>query len=138
MVVIGYSPLGRGLLTGNVTSTKDIPAGDFRLLLKRFHGDALQQNLVLVRFLQNEIVNKRDANHPITLAQLALAWIKHWNGSKQFPGAKFIPIPSWSTISRVNENFNEKDTTISNVEFEKINDFLKDFSTQGDRYEFQQ
>lgn len=135
LIIICYSPLGRGLLTGAVTSNKDIPEGDFRKTLKRFHGDAMKQNLVLVDFLRQEIVNKRPVGKELTLAQLALAWVKHWNGSQQFPGARFIPIPSGSTVSRVIENFDDKKTAITDAEFEKINDFLKDFQTQGDRYE---
>ena len=72
LVVICYFPLGRGLLTGQFTSEQDIPASDFKLSLKRFHGNALQQNLCLIQFLKTNILNKRDANHSITLAQLSL------------------------------------------------------------------
>lgn len=134
LTIICYSPLGRGLLTGRIQNASDIPAGDFRLLLKRFQGDAMQQNLLLTKFLHEEIVAKRDASHPLTLAQLALGWIKHWNGQKEF-NAKFIPIPSGSSITKVSENFDESRTKITDAEFEKINEFLKGFSTQGDRYE---
>ncbi|CCH60338.1 hypothetical protein TBLA_0C05400 [Henningerozyma blattae CBS 6284] len=135
LVIICYSPLGRGLLTGQIKSVDDIPDGDFRKLLKRFHGDAMQQNLLLVKFLKDEIVAKRDPEHPIELTQIALAWIKHWNKSDQFNGAKFIPNPSGSSVDKVTENFNEKRTQLSEAEFEKINDFLSKFKTEGDRYE---
>lgn len=135
LVTICYSPLGRGLLTGNIKSLKDIPAGDFRLALKRFQGDSLKQNFELIDFLQNEVVDKRDASNKLTLAQLALGWIKRWSFSADYPKGKFIPIPSGSTVNRVTENFDESKTKITDAEFTKINEFLKTFVTAGGRYE---
>ena len=133
--IICYSPLGRGLLTGKINSVDDIPEGDYRKFLKRFHGDSLKQNFLLVNFLQSEIADKRDASKPISKVQIALGWIKHWNGSKEYSGAKFIPIPSGSTAEKVSENFDEEGSKLSEEEFAKINDFLKEFKTAGDRYE---
>ena len=133
--IICYSPLGRGLLTGKISSVDDIPEGDYRKFLKRFHGDSLKQNFLLVNFLQSEIADKRDASKPISKVQIALGWIKHWNGSKEYSGAKFIPIPSGSTAEKVSENFDEEGSKLSEEEFAKINDFLKEFKTAGDRYE---
>ena len=138
LVTICYSPLGRGLLTGKVRALSDIPKGDFRSALERFHGDSLVQNLKLVNFLEDEIVNKRPASNPSSLAQIALGWVKHWSFSAEYPKGKFIPIPSGSTIARVNENFNEERAKITDAEFEKINNFLKTFTTAGDRYEMHQ
>lgn len=135
LVTICYSPLGRGLLTGTIKSLNDIPEGDFRKALKRFHGDSLQQNLKLVHFLGTEIIDKRKSGNEISLPQLALAWVKHWSFSKDYPKGKFIPIPSGSNIDRVSENFDETKTKITDAEFEKINEFLKTFITAGDRYE---
>ncbi|KAG0671561.1 hypothetical protein C6P45_000393 [Maudiozyma exigua] len=137
LVTICYSPLGRGLLTGKIKSLQDLPEGDFRKALKRFHGDSLKQNLKLVDFLQTEIVDKRQSGNEISLPQVALAWVKRWSFSKDYPKGKFIPIPSGSNIGRVNENFDETKTKITDAEFEKINDFLKSFQTAGDRYEVQ-
>ncbi|CCE62945.1 hypothetical protein TPHA_0D03090 [Tetrapisispora phaffii CBS 4417] len=133
LIIIAYSPLGRGLLTGQITSVKDIPKGDFRLMLKRFHGDAMAQNLVLVQFLRDEIIAKRDPADRITLPQLALGWIKH--NSNRFGYGKIIPIPSGSSVSKVTENFDENKAKITDAEFDKINEFLKGFTTVGDRYE---
>ena len=135
LVTICYSPLGRGLLTGQIKSLNDIPEGDFRKTLKRFHGDSLKKNLKLVNFLDTEIVDKRQSGNEISLPQVALAWVKHWSFSKDYPKGKFIPIPSGSTIDRVNENFDETKAKITDAEFEKINEFLKSFETSGDRYE---
>ena len=135
LVTICYSPLGRGLLTGQVRTLADIPEGDFRNSLERFHGDSLVQNLKLVTFLDEEIAAKRSEAGKASLAQIALGWIKHWSYSAEYPKGKFIPIPSGSTVARVNENFDESKTKITDDEFEKINNFLKTFTTAGDRYE---
>lgn len=133
--IICYSPLGRGLLTGQLKSNADIPEGDFRKSLKRFSDESLKKNLTLVRFLQEEIVDKRPQNNSITLAQLALGWVKHWNKVPEYSGAKFIPIPSGSSISKVNENFDEQKTKLTDQEFNAINKYLTTFHTVGDRYE---
>ena len=46
--LVPYSPLGRGFLTGTITSPDDLEAGDFRRHNPRFTGDALAANLDLV------------------------------------------------------------------------------------------
>lgn len=135
LVTIIYSPLGRGLLTGTITSSKDIPAGDFRGQLERFKDESIRQNLKLVAFLQEEIVQKRPKSEEITLPQLALGWVKHWNKTERFSKTHLLPIPSGSSVKRVEENMNEVKAQITDEEFEKINDYLKNFKTVGDAYE---
>lgn len=134
LIIICYSPLGRGLLTGTITPSSTFKQGDFRAILKRFQGDALAQNQLCIDFL-NGVVQERSENERCSLVQLALGWIKHWNGQPEFRGAKFIPIPSGSTVDKVNENFNEEKGKITDVEFTKINEFIKTFEVAGDRYE---
>ena len=46
--IVAYSPLGRGFLTGQITSPGDFPDGDFRKYLPRFTGDNFGRNLALV------------------------------------------------------------------------------------------
>lgn len=133
--IICYSPLGRGLLTGQITSNANIPDGDIRKTMKRFHGNALEQNLLLVQFLQDEIIDKRPEEEKITLPQLALGWIKHWNNEPKYSGTRFIPIPSGSDLKKVKENFDESKCKVTDEEFIKIYGFLKEFETAGDRYE---
>lgn len=134
LIIICYSPLGRGLLTGTITPSSTFKPGDFRAVLKRFHGASLAKNLVCVDFL-NSIIKDRPEDKRCSLVQLALGWIKHWNGREEFKGTKFIPIPSGSTVDKVNENFDEDKENITDEEFEKINKFLETFKVYGDRYE---
>lgn len=135
LVTVAYSPLGRGLLTGALTSRSDIPKGDFRLMLQRFSNDSLSQNLLLAQFLKEEIADKRPKDDVISLPQVALGWIKHWNKEKQFANTYFLPIPSGSSVEKVEENFDEAKAQITDAEFTKINDFLKDFEIAGGRFE---
>ena len=46
--VVPFSPLGRGFLTGDITSPDDFAADDFRRGLPRFQGENFQRNLDLV------------------------------------------------------------------------------------------
>ncbi|CEP60182.1 aldo/keto reductase family protein LALA0_S01e04874g [Lachancea lanzarotensis] len=127
--ILCYSPLCRGLLTGSIKSADDVPEGNYRRSLKRFSGEALEHNLQLNKFLQEEIVDKREDG--ITLPQVAMAWIVS-NNSK-YPGTKFIPLSGGSSGRRVLENYTFK--KLSDSELQKINAFLKDFTVVGDRYE---
>lgn len=66
---VGYSPLGRGLLTGGIQTFEDLAPGDRRRIHPRFHGSNLARNLALVA--QMEVIARRLG---LSTAQLALAW----------------------------------------------------------------
>ncbi|SCU79645.1 LAFA_0B04588g1_1 [Lachancea sp. 'fantastica'] len=127
--ILCYSPLGRGLLTGSIKSAKDLQDGDYRKMFKRFSSEALEHNLQLPKFLQDEIIAKRKDS--ITLPQVALAWIVSLNS--KYPGTKFIPLPGGSSARRVQENFTLQH--LSESELQRINSFVEGFKTAGDRYE---
>jgi aryl-alcohol dehydrogenase-like predicted oxidoreductase len=67
---VAYSPLGRGFLTGNVTTLDTLRDGDARRRMPRFQGDNLQRNLTLV-----EELKAHAASQNCTPAQLCLAWL---------------------------------------------------------------
>ena len=89
---VAYSPLGRGFLTGGVTSADDLAANDARRNMPRFQGDNLRQNLALVEELKAHAAAER-----CTPAQLALAWVL---SRKPF----IVPIPGTSHAERLSEN----------------------------------
>jgi aryl-alcohol dehydrogenase-like predicted oxidoreductase len=68
--LVAYSPLGRGFLTGAITSPDQFAADDFRRTNPRFAGGNFDRNLALVA----EIRRLADAKGA-TPAQLALAWV---------------------------------------------------------------
>ncbi len=89
---VAYSPLGRGMLTGNVTGLDALRAGDARRNMPRFQGDNLAHNLALV-----EELKAHAAAENCTPAQLALAWV--------LSRAPFVvPIPGTSHVHRLEEN----------------------------------
>ena len=89
---VAYTPLGRGMLTGNVADIEALRAGDARRNMPRFHGDNQLHNLAMV-----EELKKHAAAENCTPAQLALAWV--------LSRADYIvPIPGTSHRQRLAEN----------------------------------
>ncbi|HEX3953446.1 MAG TPA: aldo/keto reductase [Stellaceae bacterium] len=89
---VAYSPLGRGFLTGAVTTLDSLREGDARRNMPRFQGDNLQSNLALV-----EEVKAHAAAERCTPAQLAIAWLL----SRR---PYVVPIPGTSHAHRLEEN----------------------------------
>jgi aryl-alcohol dehydrogenase-like predicted oxidoreductase len=84
--IVAYSPLGRGFLTGTV-STKDLSAGDFRQVLPRFQGEALRANQRML-----ETVTAVAARHGATAGQVALAWVlARGEDVATIPGTRRVP-----------------------------------------------
>jgi aryl-alcohol dehydrogenase-like predicted oxidoreductase len=90
--LVPYSPLGRGLLTGTVSSLDELQGDDFRRTQPRFQGDHLERNLELVAVVR-EIAATRDA----TPGQVALAWL-------QAQGDDVVPIPGTKRRGYLEEN----------------------------------
>ncbi|TGE25226.1 aldo/keto reductase [Hymenobacter aquaticus] len=79
---VGYSPLGRGFLSGDIKSPDDFEANDSRRLFPRYQGENFYRNLALVEKLQALAQAKG-----VTAAQLALAWVLA-QGVVAIPGTK--------------------------------------------------
>ena len=67
---VAYSPLGRGFLSGDITSPDDFAADDFRRFFPRYQGENFYKNLELVQQLQTLAEAKG-----VTSSQLGLAWV---------------------------------------------------------------
>ncbi|OJW23310.1 MAG: aldo/keto reductase [Sphingopyxis sp. 65-8] len=78
---VAYSPLGRGLLSGEVTAQTLAP-GDFRAANPRFAGEAMAQNLAALDPLR--AIAERLGADP---SQVALAWVLA-QGVFAIPGTK--------------------------------------------------
>jgi aryl-alcohol dehydrogenase-like predicted oxidoreductase len=90
--IVPYSPLGRGFLTGTITSVDQLDESDFRRRNPRFAADELAANQALV-----ELVRSVADQYGATPAQVALAWILA-------QGDDLIPIPGTKRTQRVEEN----------------------------------
>ncbi|KQO84032.1 aldo/keto reductase [Frigoribacterium sp. Leaf263] len=89
---VPYSPLGHGLLTGQIRSVADFPDDDWRKTNPRFTGDNFTKNLAIV-----DEVKAIGAEVGATPAQTALAWILT-------RGNDIAPIPGTRRVGRVEEN----------------------------------
>ncbi|HEY6737365.1 MAG TPA: aldo/keto reductase [Actinopolymorphaceae bacterium] len=92
-----FSPLGRGFLTGRITSAADIADGDFRKNLPRFQADALEANLAIV-----DKVKSIAAQVGASPAQVALAWVLA-------QGPHVVPIPGTKRLKYLEENLGAAD-----------------------------
>ncbi|PJJ59901.1 aldo/keto reductase [Hymenobacter chitinivorans] len=79
---VGYSPLGRGFLSGDIKTPDDFEASDSRRFFPRYQGENFYKNLALVEKLQSLAQAKG-----VTAAQLALAWVLA-QGVVAIPGTK--------------------------------------------------
>ncbi|KAH7378013.1 NADP-dependent oxidoreductase domain-containing protein [Cadophora sp. MPI-SDFR-AT-0126] len=124
IVVTAHTPLGSGMLTGNIKSPSDIPEDSFKRNFPRFQADALEKNFLLVKELQ-----KLAAKKGVTAAQLALAWVK----SKGREGKPFIVLAVGArSVERVKENF--ADVELTPEELEEIEVVLEKNPVEGGRY----
>jgi aryl-alcohol dehydrogenase-like predicted oxidoreductase len=105
---VAYSPLGRGLLTGQFRRREDLPEDDWRRSVPRWQEDNFDQNVRLVAHLE-EIA----ARHHISTAQLALAWLLH-------QGTDIVPIPGTRKRENLEANAAAADVTLSDDELREI------------------
>ncbi len=119
---VPYSPLGRGLLTGQVTSFDKLEPNDNRRNHPRFQGENLERNLELVRRLQAMAQEKG-----CTPAQLALAWILA-------QGDDLVPIPGTKRRSYLEQNLAAADVELSPADLAKLDRDLPVGSGAGTRY----
>src|SRR3984957_2228386 len=89
---VPYSPLGRGFLTGRVTTLDALRKGDARRRMPRFQGDNLARNLTLV-----EELKAHAAAENCTPAQLCLAWLLS-------RGEFIVPIAGTSPLRSLEQN----------------------------------
>lgn len=124
--VVAYSPLGRGVLTGAVTSLNDIPEGDFRRHMSRFQEENFQHNLKLI----NE-VNSLASRKNVAPSQIALAWIRTLSDKPGMP--TIIPIPGGTTVDKLVQNMSGVDK-LTDEEMAEIGAILKQHTVAGPRY----
>ena len=123
---VPYSPLGRGFLTGQITSTAGFDEDDSRRTNPRFAEENLQQNLRIVDEVK-AVADEAGA----TPAQVALAWVLA-------QGDDLAPIPGTKRVSRLEENVASAALTLTSAQLERLTaigppagDRYPDMSTVG-------
>jgi aryl-alcohol dehydrogenase-like predicted oxidoreductase len=121
---VAYSPLGRGFLTGKITSTEDFAEGDVRRTrLPRFQAENLERNLALVRRI--EAIADR---HGATAGQVALAWVLA-------RGEDIATIPGTKRIPYLEENVAAARLELSGEDQEALDDAFPPGVAAGNRYD---
>jgi len=119
---VPYSPLGRGFLTGAITSLDDLAADDRRRTYPRFQGENFAANFAIV-----DAVKALADTKGVTPAQLALAWVLA-------QGDDIVPIPGTRKVSRLEENLAALDIALSDTEIAALNSAAPIGVTSGERY----
>jgi len=116
--IVPYSPLGRGFLTGKVSSVDDLAADDFRRTVPRFQADNFKRNLELV-----DVIKAIATDKGCTPGQVALAWV-------QAQGDDVVPIPGTKRRAYLEENLAALDVELSAGDMAR----LDGLAPTGERY----
>ncbi|OUE22596.1 General stress protein 69 [Clavibacter michiganensis] len=117
--LVAYSPLGRGFLTGAISSVADLSEADYRSSSPRFAEEAFAQNMRIVDAVK-DVAGELDA----TPAQVALAWILA-------QGDDIAVIPGTKRVSRLDENVAADAVTLSADQLARLSSLP---TPVGDRY----
>ena len=119
---VAYSPLGRGVLTGAISSPADLPEGDWRRNMPRFGDAAMTHNLTVV-----DKVRALAGAKGVTPGQLALAWVLHQDGVVAIPGTK--------RRTYLEENAAAVDVELTDEDLAALAEAAPVGVTLGDRYD---
>lgn len=121
IATVAYSPLGRGMLTGQYKSIDDFDANDFRRSIPRFSKENFPKNLQLVDTLK-QIADKKKC----TPGQLSLAWLMN-------QGDDIFPIPGTKKIKYLEENMGANNVTLTLQEDKQIRQAIENAEVHGTR-----
>ncbi|MBO0856346.1 MAG: aldo/keto reductase, partial [Nocardia sp.] len=120
--IVPFSPLGRGFLTGAITSAADLPADDMRRAFPRFADGNIDRNLAVVAELRAMAEDKG-----VTAGQLALAWVLARGGD-------VVPIPGTKRRTYLEENVAATDISLSEADLARIESVAPATAFAGARY----
>ena len=119
---IGFSPLGKGFLTGKIGENTKFDSTDFRNTVPRFSPEARKANQALI-----DLIGKFAEQKKATPAQIALAWVlaqKPW----------IAPIPGTTKLHRLEENLGAVDVELTADDLREIESITSSVKVQGARY----
>jgi aryl-alcohol dehydrogenase-like predicted oxidoreductase len=119
---VPYSPLGKGFLTGKISTDTKFDSTDFRSTLPRFRPENMDANQAMVALLDRFATEKK-----ATPAQIALAWLlakKPW----------IVPIPGTTKLHRLEENIGAAGIELTAYELAELERAASNIAVQGARY----
>jgi aryl-alcohol dehydrogenase-like predicted oxidoreductase len=119
---VAYSPLGRGFLSGSITSQRALAQNDRRREHPRFSPENLERNVGLLATL-SELAAARGC----TPAQIALAWLLA-------QGQDIVPIPGTKRRRYLEENVAASDIRLDESELQALAEAFPPGITAGERY----
>lgn len=119
---VPYSPLGRGFLSGAITSPDDLAPDDYRRNSPRFQGENFYKNLQLV-----EQVKAIATEKGVTSSQLALLWLLA-------QGEDIVPIPGTKRRTYLEENIAATEITLTEQELNRLEAVAPKDVAAGERY----
>lgn len=122
VALVAYSPIGRGMITGQYRSPDDFEEGDFRRMSPRFSAENFPKNLKLVDEIV-ELAKKKG----VTPSQLTLAWLLA-------QGEDIIPIPGTTRVDRLKENLGALRVSLTQEEERQIRRACENAEVHGGRY----
>ncbi len=120
--LVPFSPLGKGFLTGTVTTSTSFGEGDVRNQVPRFNNENLAANQALVAQVV-ELARVKD----VAPAQIALAWLL-----AQQPW--IVPIPGTRRTARIKENAEATHVALTADEVSGLDALARSLGVHGDRY----
>ena len=110
---VAYSPLTRGLLTGEIRDLDSLEENDRRHAMPRFQADNLPNNLAMVDALKS-IADK----HKVSTSALAIAWVLA-------RGEDIVPIPGCKRRKTLDDSLTALNVTLSEQDMADIEATVK-------------
>ncbi|MDX1485124.1 MAG: aldo/keto reductase [Alphaproteobacteria bacterium] len=122
MGFMAYSPLGRGILSGQIRGPGDVPEGDTRFNYPRFSGENMTHNAKILAALEEIAAEKG-----ISLPCLAIAWVLH-------QGDDIVPIPSSKSRDHLEDNLKALEVELTAEDLARIDEACPPGAVAGTRY----
>ncbi|THU95957.1 Aldo/keto reductase [Dendrothele bispora CBS 962.96] len=122
VTIVAYSPLARGMITGQIRSPDDFAPDDFRRIIPKYQAANFPKILSVIDKIAE--VGKK---HNATAGQTTLAWILA-------QGEDFVIIPGTKKIKYHNENMGAASVKLSPEEIAQIRKIAEESEVPGDRY----
>ena len=119
---VPYSPLGRGFLTGQISSRDDLPEDDYRRNDLRYSEENFALNMKLV-----DVVKMVAERHHCSPAQIALAWLLA-------QGDFIVPIPGSKRRATLEDSMAAVDITLNEADLDELEAAAPVGGTAGPRY----
>ena len=119
---VPYSPLGRGFLTGQITSRDDLAEDDYRRNDPRYSDENFARNMEMVA-----VVKAIADTHAASPAQVALAWLLA-------QGDDIVPIPGSKRRVTLEDSMKAPDVALTQDDLAQLDRAAPRGGTAGPRY----